>query len=61
MEMKLKNDLYRSTIDFKEDVDFNGIGHAVTSAAIEVRNAILNAVSEIETGKTSTGASVEGF
>jgi hypothetical protein len=69
MEMKLKNDLYRSTTDFKADVallyqnsvDFNGISHAVTSAAIEVRNAILNAVSEMEKGKTSTGASVEGF
>ena len=69
MEMKLKKDLYRSTTDFKADVallyqnsvDFNGINHPVTSAAIEVRNAILLAVSEMEKGKTSTGASVEGL
>jgi hypothetical protein len=68
MEMKLKNDLYRSTTDFEADVallyqnsvDFNGISHPVTSAAVEVRNAILHAVSEMEKG-TSTWASVEGL
>jgi hypothetical protein len=43
MEMKLKNDLYRSTSDIKAEVplyqnsvDFNRINDAVTSAAIEV-------------------------
>jgi bromodomain-containing factor 1 len=62
MEMKVKNNIYPSIDDFRADVillyknslDFNGIDHIVTSVALEVRDTILKAISDIEGGKGST-------
>jgi hypothetical protein len=45
----------------QNSVDFNGIDHIVTSAALEVRDAILKAISDIEKGKGSTRASPRGL
>ena len=71
MEMKVKNNIYPSMDDFRADVillyknslDFNGIDHIVTSVALEVRDTIFNAISEIEEGKGSTilRASIRGL
>jgi hypothetical protein len=71
MEMKVKNNIYPSMDDFRADVillyknslDFNGIDHIVTSVALEVRDTIFNAISEIEEGKRSTilRASIRGL
>ena len=62
MEMKVKNNIYHSIDDFRADaillyensLAFNGIDHIVTSAALEVRDTILKAISDIEEGKGST-------
>ena len=68
IEMKVKNDTYLSIDELRADVfllyqnsiDFNGIEHIITSAALEVRNTILNAISEVEEGKGYTRASIRG-
>jgi bromodomain-containing factor 1 len=61
MEMKVKNNIYLSMNDFRADaillyensLAFNGIDHIITSAALEVRDTILKAISDIEEGKGS--------
>ncbi|KUJ07251.1 Bromodomain-containing protein [Mollisia scopiformis] len=68
IELKVKNNAYQSMDDLRADVillyqnsvDFNGIDHIVTSAALEVRDTILKAISDMEEGKWSTRASVRG-
>jgi hypothetical protein len=68
IEMKVKNDTDLSIDELRADVfllyqnsiDFNGIEHIITSAALEVRNTILNAISEVEEGKGYTRASIRG-
>jgi hypothetical protein len=65
IEMKVKNDIYLSIDEFRADVillyqnsiDFNGIEHIITSAALEVRDMILKVISDMEEGKGSTRAS----
>jgi bromodomain-containing factor 1 len=62
IEMKLKNNIYSSMNDIRADVillyqnsvDFNGTDHIITSAALEVQDTILKAISDIEEGKNST-------
>jgi hypothetical protein len=62
MEMKVKNNMYHSLDEFRADsvllyensVVFNGIDHIITSAALEVRDTILKAISDIEEGKSNT-------
>ncbi len=62
IKMKVKNNIYHSMDDFRADVvllyenslNFNGIDHIITSAALEVRDTILEAISDIEQGKHST-------
>ncbi len=62
MEMKIKNNAYHSLDDFRADaillyensLAFNGIDHIVTSAALEVRDTILKAISDVDEGKGST-------
>jgi hypothetical protein len=65
IEIKVKNDIYLSIDEFRADVillyqnsvDFNGIEHIITSAALEVRDTILKAINDMEEGKGSTRAS----
>ena len=62
MEMKLKNNIYPSIDNFRADaillyensLAFNGIDHIVTSVALELRDTILKAISDVEGGKCST-------
>jgi bromodomain-containing factor 1 len=62
MEMKMKNNIYPSMDDFRADaillyensLAFNGIDHIITSAALEVRDTILKAISDMKEGKGST-------
>ena len=62
IEVKVKNDIYPSIDEFRADVlllyqnsvDFNGADHIITSAAIEVRDTILEAISNIQEGKDNT-------
>ncbi len=62
MEMKVKNNIYPSMDDFRADaillyensLAFNGIDHIITSAALEVRDTILKAISDMEEGKGNT-------
>jgi hypothetical protein len=69
IEMKVKNDTYLSIDEFRADVvllyqnsvDFNGIEHIITSAALEVRDTILKAISDMEEGKGTTRASIRGL
>jgi hypothetical protein len=66
IEMKVKNNIYPSMDDFRADVillyqncvDFNGIDHIITSAALKIRDTILKAISDMEEGKTSKRASI---
>jgi len=67
----VKNDMYPSIDELRTDVillyqnsvDFNGTDHIVTSAAVEVRDTILEAISNIQEGKDSTSlkASARGL
>ena len=60
--MKLKNNIYPSIDAFKANVillyqnsvNFNGLDHIITSAALKVRDRILRLISDIEEGKNST-------
>jgi hypothetical protein len=69
IEMKAKNDTYLFIDELRADVfllhqnsiDFNGIEHIITSAALEVRNTVLDAISEVEEGKGYTRASIRGL
>jgi hypothetical protein len=69
IETKVKNNIYHSIEDFKVDVvllyqnsvDFNGIDHIITSAALEVQDTILKAISDMEEGKGSTRTSIRGL
>lgn len=62
IEMKVKNEMYSSIDELRVDVillyqnsvDFNGIDHIITSTAVEVRDTILEAISDIQEGKDST-------
>jgi hypothetical protein len=62
MEIKVKNNIYPSIDDFRANaillyensLAFNGIDHIVTSAALELRDTILKAISNMERGKCST-------
>ena len=62
IEIKVKNDVYPSIDEFRADVillhqnsvDFNGTDHIITSAALEVRDTILETVSDLQKGKDST-------
>jgi hypothetical protein len=55
IEMKVNNGKYPSIDEFRADiillyqnsVDFNGPDHIITSAALEVRNMVLEAVSDM--------------
>jgi bromodomain-containing factor 1 len=65
IETKIKSNMYQSMDAFKADVlllyqnsvDFNGIDHAITRAALEVRDTILKTISETEV-KGSTRAPI---
>ncbi|KAH7363998.1 hypothetical protein BKA65DRAFT_490165 [Rhexocercosporidium sp. MPI-PUGE-AT-0058] len=56
---KVKGNMYSSMGDFRADVallyknsvDFNGVDHIITSAALEVRDTIFTALSDMEEGK----------
>ncbi|KAH6704281.1 hypothetical protein BKA61DRAFT_680537 [Leptodontidium sp. MPI-SDFR-AT-0119] len=58
---KVKDNMYSSMDDFRADVallhqnsvDFNGVDHIITSTALEVRDTILTALSDLEEGKYS--------
>jgi hypothetical protein len=60
--MKVKNNIYPSIDDFRADaillyensLAFNSIDHIVTSTALELKDTILKAISDIEGGKCST-------
>jgi hypothetical protein len=60
IETKLKDDKYPSIDAFRADVillyqnsvDFNGIGHIITGAALEVREEIFKAISDMEAKTT---------
>jgi hypothetical protein len=62
IEIKVKNNIYHSLDEFRADavllyensVVFNGIDYIITSAALEVRDTILKAISDIKEGKSST-------
>jgi hypothetical protein len=66
IKIKVKNDKYLFIDEFRADVillyqnsvNFNGIKHIITSAALEVRNTILKAISEMEEGKRYTRSSI---
>ena len=45
---------------YENSVNFNGIDHIITSAALKVRDTILKAISNMEEGKGSTRASPRG-
>lgn len=61
IQLKVKNNIYLSVDDFKADVDllyqnsvdFNGVEHIITSTALEIRDAILSALEDMEEGKSS--------
>ena len=69
MEMKVKNDIYPSIDEFRADVvllyqnsvDFNGTDHIITSAALEVRDTILKAISDVGNDGTPLRASARGL
>jgi Bromodomain len=54
IQVKVKNNIYSSIDDFTADVvllyqnrvEFNGVDHIITSAALEVRDTILDALEE---------------
>jgi hypothetical protein len=60
--MKVKNNIYPFIDNFRTNVillyknslNFNSIDYIVTSVALEVRDTILKAISNIERGKGST-------
>ena len=69
IEIKLKDDMYPSIAEFRADinllyqnsVDFNGIENIVTSAALDVRDTFLIAISDLEEGRSSTRTSSRGL